>query len=405
MEFVIKPRFNALRNSLYFTVGELNALQTAEYADKFGFYQRTFGVYSMMELTRKGKYRIHYPEGTPFMWQPHNSCAWTPTGTLSMSTKDIEACRVKINEQYCYDEFFDSTYSEFLEWSRNPTIGLSTAGQQASDALARTIVKNATLGARMTLTGGQLHDLTEQEFVPGTETRIQDAFRRTNSACRGWIALARTLATENGNEHLETGALGDETTNEISADGRTFNGSVVDLHDSLYDSAPIELQDAIAEGGVGGFGNVFYPIMPVSPSMVRAIRREFNEQKTTAQVNEPRITRTGYPMTTEAGTRTVYVYMIDDTVIIPIPEVAQYDKYLNGTSHFAYLTLSGVIQLGTSFGELPVVNESEVGVLMQVSDDAEDYGTHKFLAHALLATAINDTNYIAGDYIFAESAA
>lgn len=403
MEFQINPRFSALRNSLYFNVGELNTFQAANYTDKFGHYQRLFGLYSYMQITKDNKFKIHYPEGTPFMWQVHRSCAWTPTGTLSMDSKEIDACKVKINEEYCYDEFFNSTYKEFLEWSNGTTVELSAVGTQASAELFRTIVKNASLGARLTLTAGQLHDISDgsdQEINEGTPTRIADAFTRTHTACRGWLALVRAMSTQPGLGHLETGDLGDGVTNELSADGREFTGSVVALHDALYSGAPVELRDAIAEGGVDGFGSDFFPLMPCSTSMIRAARREFNEQKSSVAVNEPRISRREFPITTANGTRTLYVFVIDETVLIPISEVSQYDKYLNGTSHFAYLTISGVIQLGASFAALPVVNESEVGIKMEVSDRNKDYGNHSFLAHALMAAGINDYNYITGDYIF-----
>lgn len=403
MDFLITPRFNDLRNALYFPTDPLNALLRAEYSDKFGFYQRNFGVYSYMQLTQDLTYRVHYATGTPFMWQPHNNCAWTPTGTLGMDQMEITPCRVKINEQFCYDEFMGSAYSAFLRWSQNPTIGFSAAGQAAVDELARTIVSNATLGARMTLTGGQLHDPTAVTFEAGTPSRIVDAFSRTVGACRGWIELLIETAAATGQTWLDGSYI---DAGDISADGKTYTGAVtgdaVALYDKIFSDAPTALTDAVIEGGVGGFGAQFYPLFLVSLSIYRAVDAAYKAQKESATINEPRISRVPFQTSTDRGSRTIYVYAIDDTIVVPISEAAQFDQYITGTSHFAYLTVSGVIQLGGSFANLPVVNESNVAVLLQVSTDAEDYGTHKFLSHALMATAINDTNYIAGDYLYAE---
>lgn len=407
MEFLIKPRFRALRNALFFETERLNALARAEYSDKFGFYQRQFGVYAYMNLTSDLTFRIHYAQGTPFMWQPHNNCAWTPTGTLSMGQMEITPCKAKVNEQYCYDEFIESTYKAALQWSSNPTIGFSQMGVEANNELVRTILKNATLGARMTLVGGQLIDLTSTTFETGVSSRIEDAYRRTAGTCRGWIELLRDTATETGKEHLDGGATNFIDAADISSDGTTYLGTtntVVELYDIIRAGAPAELQDAIIEGGVGGFGEMFQPLYLVSPSIYRALDADWIAQKTSPLVNEQRISRRPFEINTERGPRTIYAYFIDDTAVVPVSEISHFDRYVTGTSHFAYVTISGVIQLGASFADLPRVNESEVAVMIQVSEDAEDYGTSKFLSHNLMATAINDTNYIAGEYVYAEPA-
>ncbi len=401
MEFLIRPRFNAIRNALYFETTRLNGLARAQYNDKFGFYQRQFNMYSYMQLTNDMTYRIHYPQGTPLMWQPHNSCAWTPTGTLSMSNFEITPCKAKVNEQFCYDEYMNGTYRAFLQYSQNPTIGFSEIGRQATDDLVRTVLKNATLGHRMTLVGGRLHALNQVVFKEGVPSRIEDAFRRTAGTCRGWIELLRERGADAGFEHLDGDYI---TAADLSADGKQFVGDgrdIVAVYDAIFEDAPTPLQDAIIEGGIGGFGDTFYPLFLVAPPEYRAVRAAYNAQKDNTLQNEMRITRQEFSISTESGNRTVYVYMIDDTVVVPVQEVAKYDQYLTGTSHFAYLTLSGVIQLGSNFINLPVVNESEVAIMMQVSEDAEDYGTHKFLAHTVMATAINDTDYIAGGYLYA----
>jgi len=400
MEFLIKPRFVQLRNALFFETERLNALLNAEYNENFGFYQSTFGVYSYMQLTSELTFRIHYHTATPFLWQSHKNCSWTPTGTISMDQMEITPCKAKLNEQFCYDEYFNSTYKAFLQWSSNPTIGFSAAGQQANDMLVRTLMKNATLGARMTLTAGKLHDLSTIEFNNGVSTRIEDAFRQTAGTCKGWIELAVEMALTPGLEHLDGGYIKPA---DISADGKDFVGDgrdIVGLYDEIFADCPDPLRDALIEGGVGAFGNQFWPMFLVGLPEYRAVDTAWKAQKLNPLQNEPRITRRPF----EFEGRTLHVFFIDDTVVIPITEVSQYDKYLTGTSHFAYLTLSGVVQLGGSFSDLPRVGQAEVSVMMQMSLDAEDYGTHKFLAHSLMATAINDTDYLCGSYAYATPA-
>jgi len=404
MEFLITPRFNAIRNALYFETDRLNALAEGEYNDKYGFYQRQFGLYSYMQMTENMTYRIHYPKGSPFLWQPHNNCSWTPTGTLSMDQMEVTPCKAKINEQFCYDEHLEGTYKAFLQWEASGRVNFSAAGRAATDALTRTIVENATLGSRMTLVGGQLVDLSAITFKDGVKTRIEEAYRKTAGTCRGWIELARTKAATEGLTHLDGGWI---TAADLSSDGTQFlgdNRTIVDLYDEMVANSPAPLQDAIIEGGVGGFGGMFYPIWAVAPPEYRAVYEQWKVQKASQSLEDARIRRVPYQVQTSRGSRTLYVFFIDDTVVIPISEISMFDRWLTGTAHFAYLTISGVIQLGTNFTSLPVAGESRVAVMLQVSQDAEDLGTHKYLSHSLLATAINDTDYLAGDYVFAEPA-
>ncbi len=402
MEFLIKPRFRALNNALYFDTEKLNALVKAEYQDKFEFYQSTFGVFSYMRLNSDMEFVIHYAEGAPLLWQAHNSCAWTPTGTLSMANFSVSPCRVKVNEQYCYDEHFNSTFRSFLEWGVNgsdPTVSLAPAGVEASNELTRTIVKNMTLGARMTMIAGKIHESITVEFEEGVPTRIRQAYDRTANSCRGIIDLLRTRAQDPGLGHLDLSTIMDPNGDgsEISADGKTFTGSGLAVYERLLEAAPDPLSDAIIEGGVRGFDNVFFALMPCSATVYRAVYRDYIAQKDVTAVNEPRISYRPYQWN---GTE-IKVLFIDETAIVPLREVAHYDQYTTGTSHFAYLTISGVMQLGASFADIPKVNESEVAVMVQVSENAEDYGTHKFLAHALMASAINDTDYICGGFTYA----
>ena len=391
--FLISPRFQASQNALYFETNSLNALARAEYNDQFGFYQQNLGVYSYMRLNKDLDFTIHYAQGTPLMWQTHNSCAWTPTGTLTMAQKTISPCKVKINEEYCYDELFDSTFKSLLDWGGSATVGMDEKGRFLVDELARTIIKNATLGARLTLSSGQLHDLTAVTFDPGTSTNIQEAFTQASGACSGWINLVRTLSATI--PHLENGLI---LGADISTDSKNYTGDALALYDNMLAGAPDKLYDAVVEGGISGTSDAFYPLWIVSPSVYRAVYAAYQVQSVTASMNQPRIEKREF---NQAGSRPKTVFFIDETAVVPLHEINHFDQYVKGNSHFAYLTLSGVIQLGSSFASIPGVPNNEVAVMIEMSTRAKDYGKYHFLSHALMGTAINDTDFITGDYTFA----
>lgn len=398
MEFILKPFFNAARNQIMFPTGSLNAFQAAQYNDKFGIYQSLFMVFSYMRLTRDLKFRIHYPTGTPFVWQTHNSCAWTPLGNLTMNVMEIDPCKAKVNEEMCYDEHFESAYVSMLEWGRSPGVQMNEQGVAAVNALTESIVKNATLGARLTMTVGSLYNLTTIDTEEDTPTRIAQAFEKTLGTCQGWIELLISLGTVPGNEHLDDDDLIDAA--DISADGKDYTGDALELYDANYALAKPKLCNAIAEGGVGGFGFQFNPLWLVSPSIFKAVRNKYIELGAALSTNDKRIELVEYPA--GEGRSPLKVYVIDGSVVvIPIHEPSQVEQYLVGTSHFCYLTLSGVIQMGGSFNSIPTVGSSEVAVITQLGQDVEDYGKFKFLSHNLMATAVNDTDYVAGAYQWA----
>lgn len=392
-DFLISPNFQASQNALYFETSSLNAIARTEYNDDFNFFQQTLGVYSYMRLNKDQDFTIHYAQGTPLMWQAHNSCAWTPTGTLSMSQKTISPCKVKINEEYCYDELFDSTFKSLLEWGGSPTIDMDEGGRLLVDELAKTIIKNATLGARLTLSSGQLHDLTSVTFDDGAATNIRDAFTSASGACSGWINIVRTLSATK--PHLENGLI---LGADISTDSKSYTGDALALYDNMLAAAPDKLCDAVIDGGISSVSDNFYPLWIVSPSIWKAVYNAYQIQSVTASMNQPRIEKRLF---SQNGGRPKSIYFIDETAVVPLHEIKEFDRYVKGNSHFAYLTLSGVIQLGSSFASIPGVPNNEVAVMIEMSTRAKDYGKYHFLSHALMGAAINDTDYITGDYTFA----
>src|SRR5215207_11545178 len=128
--FVIKPRFDRNRVQILYPTTTVNKLVNAEYSDTFGFYQNQFNVFSYMRLTDEREFQITYPRGTPFVWQPHNSCAWTPTGSLWFADDKVTPCRSKLNEELCYDEMFGSAFAAFLRWDGQGPLKLSPEGIQ-----------------------------------------------------------------------------------------------------------------------------------------------------------------------------------------------------------------------------------------------------------------------------------
>lgn len=406
-QFLIEPDFNDLGTAavLEFQVGAINALADAEFNSHVGFYQRTFGTYGYMRFNSLGEYVMHYPSGSPLLLQPHNSCAWTPQGNFSFQKKTIQPEKAKINVEDCYDEHFGGTFERFIQYGDSAAVGLSQGGVALTDAMTRLIVGNTTLGARAALTaGGLFTDVTDSQFAEGTPTSIREAFMRTAMVGKGWINAARNLAVADADKygHLDNSLIAN---GDVSNDGEDFTGDVLALFDARVGSAKRKLKRAVESGGRGGFGGRNIPIWIVSTSIVSAVYGAYLDQGVATATNRPRIAQETYQVPTGRGTTApIMVYTIDGVPVIPAEEIEVFTDYLKGTPHFDYLTLTGVIQLGGSFGAIPERGTNNVAVRVQQSQRNEDLGKTTYLAHMLLASGFNDTDYLAGGYRFNEPA-
>lgn len=185
MAFLATPSFDRFNARLALPAEELNILLADEYQDTFGFYQNQYGVFSFLQMNEDRKYTIHNLNGSPMIWQPHRSCAWTPTGSLRMGEQTIEPCKAKVNEERCYDEYFASVFRTMLRWDGQGPLSLDANGQAVTNTLARVLAENMNIGARLTMTAGQLYDPANVSFKENTQSNIKTLFETTVGTCQG----------------------------------------------------------------------------------------------------------------------------------------------------------------------------------------------------------------------------
>lgn len=398
--FLIKPNFNRIRSQVAFPAKSLNYFIREEIQDTFGFYQRTFGVYSYMQLNKTLQYVIHSLSGSPLLWQPHRSCSWDETGSLRVGRREFTPCKAKINEEFCYDELFDSCFEHFLTWSGRGPLELDANGINMVNQMVRTLAENAVIGARLTLTAGQLYNPSSVTFNEQTSKSMKDLFTATVGTCQGWIELVRSMAESSSQyAHMNVDGIFDE--GDFS--GKQYTGDPVLVFDNLRESAPADLQGLMNEGGVAGsVEGDFMPLFLVSNSIYNAIADAYRKMCVSVTCLNPRLSRREYTISTPRGSRPIYVYFIDDVPVIPITDINHYDKYLTGATHFAAITPSRNIGLGASFASLPTLEGGDVGMLIERKESAKEWGQYHFLAHALFAATIADTDYFVGTQVYAE---
>lgn len=386
-DFIIKPRFDRANQTLTFATDKVNAFQSAAYMGTFGFYQQMFGVYGYMKLTKYLKYIVYYPTGSPLLWQAHNSCTWTETNTLGFGSLEIDPIRTKINEALCTVDTTTEVLRAFNDWNGDATTSLSAEGILMTNELTKTMIANATIGAQAQLVAGKV--LAAESVSSGTSTALTTAFGYTKNVVTGYVKAAITAG----------GNLND-TTNLITAGDITsgvYTGDVLDLYDAYVTNANAKLKMAIQIGAQFNAvtGHATYPLWIVSESIFNAVYAKYEELKSSPMQNEVRIKAV---TTTYQGAEMTY-YKIGNTVVVPEFAATAFTAVTDKKIHFAYLTLSGVIQFGCSFASIPELDSQNVAIRVQQGQRNEDFGRITFLAHALQAAAINDADYITGSAI------
>ena len=108
--------FDDATRTFQFPSQEMNFWYNKKYIDNFNKYQSAFNVYGVMRMNSLKKFIIHEMEGSPLIWQTHNSCSWDPISGVTHGKKELEPDKIKVNVEQCYDEFFESCFKHYLNW-------------------------------------------------------------------------------------------------------------------------------------------------------------------------------------------------------------------------------------------------------------------------------------------------
>lgn len=401
MKYLVKPNFNKIAQQAALPAKNLNIFMKTEMQDTFGVYQRLFGLYSYMRLNKKRKYTIHTLTGNPMIWQPAKSCYFEPTGALRIGKREFDPCEAKMNEEFCDDELMNSCF-EHLNTFANGRKTLDPQGVAVINEAVRTIAQNATLGARLTLTGGQLYNPANVKFNSSATEEIKNLFRKTASTCRGWVELVRGMGEKIGYGHMNLkNIFGEDDFN-----GTKYRGDIVlDVYDKLLEEAPSKLCGMIDEGGViGNTGELSsIPLFVLTTHLYKCLAAQFRKE-CRAVCRDPRLTQREFSVNTGTGSRTIKVYYIDDTPVIPLHDLNCYDQYLTGSTHMAVLTVGGNIGLGASFGELPDTEKPGVGILLERGTSIKDMGKISMASQSLFANTIADSDCFVGTQVYAVNA-
>jgi len=328
------------------------------------------------------------------MWQPYTSCSYSPTGSITIGTRELEPDPMYMKEMFCHDIFLESAYEHMIEYATSGNVDLTPEGTMIFNQLIDELLANAAYGFRITAATGQLYNVDSVSYSPENTANITDLFKRTHGTIKGWLKLAKDLAAA----EYPWMDLPVVAPSDFDATG-SFTGNILDLLDELKANARGPLRQLINRGGIVQQGRFsFYPLVLVSTSYFNAIVDRYNFESTQVATNRTRITMREFGGETSPTPQRVY-YLDGMLPILPVDDVNGFDPYLAGDTHFCGIVASGNIQIGASFTSLPQdVENNDMGVLIARDNDpvSNSFGQYAVLSHALAKTAIADPNYFVG---------
>jgi hypothetical protein len=158
------------------------------------------------------------------------------------------------------------------------------------------------------------------------------------------------------------------------------------IYDAAVERSTPRLKNAVYHGTLVTSQTSRFPVVLVDNFTYQGMVKQFNAQCRNVNCTTMRLTKT---KETTNG-MSFDLYRIDNVAIVPILNTADWDTYTTGTTHFMVLTVTGNIQLGSSFDNLMDSNLNGEAVLSIYKDPDPSNPKVKITSFALFGTAIAD---------------
>lgn len=363
-----------------------------EYLNTLDWYQRAFGVYSIMKLNRNNKFNLIQATGKPYLWQASNSCVSDPTKTISLGQEVLEPKATELFEKLCVrDSSYGSLLFEHLLSYNGDTLELTPEMRAILDELTQTLLENAAQGLRLNLTIGSLTDIAA---LPGgkpasTPQDVWDALLATYDSSIGWVTVAANAAAAGYSWMDLSGVI---SSGDFNASG-DYTANPLDLYDTIKANAPSQLKKVVASGGVGKH----LPIFIVDPTLFAAIANKANELAAQPLANTARIVVREVQTPGELIPRRYYV--IDGSVVVvPVEEIQGWDEDADIDTYGAFLTTAGNINIGGAFTDMPGTMGENTAITAAYNTNAgsSDFGYMFWRGFSVTASAIAYRDLFAG---------
>jgi len=383
-------------NSFTFPHQKLNTIARAEYQDTFGVYQRLFNVFSYMQMNRRNKFVVHYPKGTPLVWQPYKACSYNHTGSMSLDSRELTPDPIYMKEKFCHDVLLDSCFEHLIQYPSSGEITLDATGVQLFNQLIDELLANAQLGFRISAVAGQMYDVDAVEFSESNTAELDALFQRVHNTIKGIIKISYDMARQD-KPWLDAALVADTDFDET---GTYVGGNPIEVVDALVKSkAQKPLRQLYNRGGVAQTGRfTFLPLIICSDGWYASFLEQYQTESEQTAVNRTRLSKRSIAAET-SPTPTEVLYLDGRVPIIPLSEITGFDPYVKGNLNYLGVISSGNMQIGASFSQLPEnIEQQDIGVLVGRNENFHDdnYGSYTVLSHALAKTALADPNYAVG---------
>ncbi len=413
-DLTIKPAINSTGNVVAVQYGSALALQKV-LIDRTSPLQAILGVYNYMALNTKAKYDITTIDVGGLVLKA-DSCNMTDGGAITSTNREVEPCDAAMAEDVCSTTLMSAAF----ESARPYLDGDGTAWASFEEVMTRIATQAISVSSKslmaLAIGGGSYGNAGTGDFAyntgKGAITNRRAAYVAQKGLCDGLLVKLAAASGVTVSPTTMTEANGAFVDGNFT--GSAYNAdAVLPYYDYLAANCTDTLKVFVETGAtVTSDGVERYPILWCDPKFHNAVSRAFFAQNADAAKNGPRgggrITTkeipSGDPM--KIGR---LVYMIDNTYVIPVSEQSVFEEVLTGWYSFAYLTVTGVLNVGMNFSSFPfqAFDGTNTGVTRAAIDiqdmgqtNNKQKGLYSLTGKFLVAADISDTNLVYGSQAY-----
>lgn len=379
--------FTFSQNTIAIPCKIVNIIREKENTKISELYQGLFRVFGNMPVNRDNEFVIHKVNAGGLHWTKYRACGSGNGGKITLASETITPCRLSMDLELCAD-LVGTCFSHLNEFMNGGT-ALTEEGTAFVEALVREGVRGSgnSLFEALLLSGfhDSLLDESGNPITPDFSLMSEDDRKLLNEikgACKGLLSLL--------SEQVDV--CPDLFNGEFI--GCSYTGDIAEMFEKLFCCAESKdggsLKSLLGQGFMGE--GLPTAVIILTPNLMPSVRKALNEQNaggsTKAKVFEQ--------STMAVGNRSVRVMTYLGVPIVPYNALNAWDKYYGKDLVFAAVTTSENLQLGTSYGELPV--GGNIGYTMYRDPSPKKANTVEISSKTLVATSIADTANIAWGY-------
>jgi hypothetical protein len=375
--------------------GEANLLIKDNLIRVLGPIMKRFEVFSYMQLTNKGTFKITKLKSAGLNLQPAGDpCSWSPSkGVYTESAGAVVPCEVKAEFEMCVGDYENTCYADLIYFDRigkiagaNGNITPEAAGlvSMITDVLRDSLAQDTM----SVFSSGQVYKGVSVEFRDEVDNDTQIRFKKQMEACMGYGPMVEAVAKSNAKH---SGSYINNLINPeecvLDCGQPKYIGDAEGLIMSIRKRFTADLNTVYLTKGMQLAGKFADMVTIVSQQIFARLEEQYqaycNDSITKFNCIVPE--KISLTTTTADGmsyTQEIEVFRVHGIVVIPDPMLNFYDQFVKASFFFVGITVAGNINVGTNYGSIDR-DASQYPLRIEIKRNLEDEGKIKMKTESL----------------------